>query len=326
MADKNDALRRVAPITMTPQDLQNFRPQANHVLLKQHSDNTIIKFNDTSLTIDPNWKPEFHVDRVFTVVALPASLTIDKSEYSMNWITDIQLKVGDRVWINYLHSIKPIMRIECQGDKYIVLHYQFIYLTVRDWNPEDYNAHIIVPSALMQDNIKLSKDGATVFHPPMIKFQIELMDDEDNSVSIPPNVVTQTVDVVNNKVYSWEAGHRQKATFLSEIIMLNGYILFEPDKLEAFSHLISSKARSSYGTLRFYGLPNRRYKEKEYCDDNYLVSSQRIFLKFSQFPTLEDPVHALFPWPVPLCVTQRRHVYCVVDPNKKPVQIQEYEP
>jgi hypothetical protein len=241
----------------------------------------------------------------------------------MQWSTDMVLKPGDRVWINYLQSIKAIQKFECEGDKYIILHYQFIYLTLRPWNPEHHNLHIIVPSQFIQGDIKINEPGDAVIHLPMVDWQIELMDDDDNRVPFPPNVIQDRSMIINEKLHSWDKGYRMMSTFLCEVVMMNGYILFESKKdLQRRDLVYMKRPTFRVGVVKFYGKPNYFYKDPSSWDDNYIAAEQQIHLRFGEYAALEDPLHKLFPWKQPLLVTQRRHLVGVINPEAEPINIE----
>ena len=309
-------------IELSRQELENFIPLANHVLLRQHSDNTMVKFNKSYLKIDPSWKPEFHVDRVYTVVKVPERLIFGKSVNSMGWKCDMDLQVGDRVWVSYLQALNPTLKIVCEQDMYILLNYHWIYLAVRRWNPESHRLHFLIPSTFIQSNITLSDTLSEVIHPPGIQYDVKLIDDNDNISTLPIGVVQDHVDIINESVPPHDPKRHQRVTFCNRVIMLNGYVLFElenPAPERKFGIILDKARPARLGVVRFCGRPNEMYREKKYTDDNYVHCDHRIHMKFQHYTELEYPTHRLFPWKAPLYVTQRRYIAGVV--HDTPIEV-----
>lgn len=62
-----------------------------------------------------------------TVIKVPDKLIFEKSDYSMDWETEIEIKEGDEVWFNYLDSLNAD---EVNDMK--LIPYQSIYFIKRD--------------------------------------------------------------------------------------------------------------------------------------------------------------------------------------------------
>jgi len=111
-------------------ELFSLRPYNNWVLLKPIQDMDTFKVGNVNLFLDTTYKPEFHQKVIHEVVAVPKKLIFDRKlevGESMEWKTDMELKVGDKVWINYLSAIRG-HKVTCEGQDYMFVPYASIYL------------------------------------------------------------------------------------------------------------------------------------------------------------------------------------------------------
>jgi len=121
-------------IRLTKEELNNFIPTNNMVLLESVEDMKMVRFGDLEINIDNDFQPENHVRIINRVVAVPRNLkfSTDPQRFkTMEWDTEMELKYNDLVWINYLAGIKAI-QVECEGKYYILIPYSQIYLARRE--------------------------------------------------------------------------------------------------------------------------------------------------------------------------------------------------
>jgi hypothetical protein len=91
---------------------------------------------------DQDWRKAAHADRIGFVVKVPDSLyyadnrfddsgkLIFTDELSMPWKTEMQLKLGDQIWFDYLTSLNCTI-FYCEGIQYKLIKYDDIYLAKR---------------------------------------------------------------------------------------------------------------------------------------------------------------------------------------------------
>ena len=94
---------------------------------------------------DHDWAKAAHADRIGYVVKVPDTLyyadnrfnnegrLIFTDELSMPWKTEMQLKLGDQVWFDYLASLNCNI-FYCDGVQYKLIKYDDIYLAKRGRN------------------------------------------------------------------------------------------------------------------------------------------------------------------------------------------------
>jgi len=100
--------------------IEGVKPTNGHVIIGNPTKTNKIG----SLLIDTSWKPEDHVEIINEVIAVP--LTAKCSE----WETEMQLKVGDKVWVNRLTIIKA-EKIQVGETTYLKVPYEMIILAKR---------------------------------------------------------------------------------------------------------------------------------------------------------------------------------------------------
>jgi len=81
---------------------------------------------------DKQWEPAHHAERVFEVVQVPEKLYFnpEDSQYTMPWLTNVEVKVGDIAWCDYLLALN-CWRFEYEGQEYRTIPYQSIYVVRR---------------------------------------------------------------------------------------------------------------------------------------------------------------------------------------------------
>ena len=121
-------------INLTKEELGNFTPTNNMVLLEPVIDTSKVTFGEMELKLDTSFHPENHVRVINRIVSLPKCLkfSMNVNKYrSMEWETEMELKYGDIVWINYLAGLKAT-QIQVDEKYYILLPYSQIYLAKRE--------------------------------------------------------------------------------------------------------------------------------------------------------------------------------------------------
>jgi co-chaperonin GroES (HSP10) len=138
---------------LSKQEFESLRPFANHVVVKPDrlNDECIIG-NDIKLYLDATWADGEHVCVTGEIVKVPAELTMMKHGIPlMDWVTDMQLCVGDKVWYDFVAAKncfeqernKDTRFIDVDGEIYIVLKYQDFFLTKRGEETIMLNGYIL---------------------------------------------------------------------------------------------------------------------------------------------------------------------------------------
>ena len=122
---------------ITLDTIEGFKPLNNFVLLGNPTSTEKIG----GLFIDTTYKPEDHVEIINEVIAVPDHLKFNE------WETEMQLKVGDKVWVNYLSIIKG-ERVQVGGEVYVLVPYEKIILTKRGDELVMLNGYVLIEPVL----------------------------------------------------------------------------------------------------------------------------------------------------------------------------------
>ncbi len=122
---------------ITIDTIEGFKPLNNFVLLGNPTSTEKIG----GLFIDTTYKPEDHVEIINEVIAVPDHLKFNE------WETEMQLKVGDKVWVNYLSIIKG-ERVQVGGEVYVLVPYEKIILTKRGDDLVMLNGYVLIEPVL----------------------------------------------------------------------------------------------------------------------------------------------------------------------------------
>lgn len=117
------------------------KPTSNYVIVKPIQDTSVV----SGLYLDTSWKPENHVQVINRVVAVPdrlKRLPIDHNCF-MEWETNMELEVGDQVWVNYLAILKAI-EVDVDGEKCKLVPYSKIYFALRREAVIALNGYVLV--------------------------------------------------------------------------------------------------------------------------------------------------------------------------------------
>jgi hypothetical protein len=248
------------------------KPLNNFVLLKAKVDNSKIKLEGGQiLYLDTSFAKEKHSDVVCEVVAVPDRLVygfttdinprtgkyIQKQE-SMDWKTDMELRVGDEVIIHYLAYVNAFgddkRAFTLDGDEYFFCPYQYIYLAKRRW------------TATEEDVFWKSYKASTTKY-------------------ITEDWKQQHGIVMNDKeIYN--------------VVMLNGYILVQPVEKELkskFLELPPSMMKDNKKKVKvcYAGKPNQEYINGVYYDQKVEPGNLAIVDKSIDVP-LEAEDHRTF--------------------------------
>lgn len=143
-------------------------PRNNYVLLKPVHDmgKTVLK-SGVELFVDNLWKPENHANVICEVCVRPIEVFFNRKrmKYSMDWLTDLDLLVGEKVWISYLAALQAEKKfhIIIDGEKYYFIRYEDIYLTIRDNDIRMLNGYILIEpiKEKQESNFIITVDNAT---------------------------------------------------------------------------------------------------------------------------------------------------------------------
>lgn len=207
--------------------LEKIKPLNNYVLLKAKLDPSKVKLGDTGviLFVDTDFEKEKNSVVVCEVIAVPDRLVFGWStdinkfggyvpkENSMDWKTNMELRVGDEVIIHFnvfLHTENIKLNIE--GEDYFFCKYSDIFVAKRRWkdseikefyelNGEDIN---VSEDFCEQNNISVNKDTKEIFNVIMLNGYclVEPLEKEIKSdlIILPDNYKEQNTDKIKVRV------------------------------------------------------------------------------------------------------------------------------
>lgn len=122
------------------------RTLSNYIMVKMDPPNdSITTKHGDKLYIDNTFEPDKHTVVLGTVVAVPQHLNTK----NMPWVTDMEIKLGDRVLMYYL-AVQNCLRKEIKRyakenqDTYIFISYANVYATIRDGKVIPVNGYLLV--------------------------------------------------------------------------------------------------------------------------------------------------------------------------------------
>lgn len=133
---------------ISQEELRSMFPRNNYVLVKPVYD--MEKTASGLFTGDTSWKPENHAQVICEVITRPITLIYSRSkkmnEYSMEWETEMNLKVGDKICVDYLAALEAEKKFHviCDDIKYYFIPYQDIFLVRRRNRTIMLNGYILV--------------------------------------------------------------------------------------------------------------------------------------------------------------------------------------
>jgi hypothetical protein len=123
----------------------------NLVMIKLDPENTSIKLtNGFELYVDNTFDPEKHAVVTGEVYGLPSKLSYTKEGgKGMPWLTDIELRYGDKVIVYYLSIVKafaPETRryVLENGDRYVFVPYSSIYAKYGNGFVQPINGYVLI--------------------------------------------------------------------------------------------------------------------------------------------------------------------------------------
>lgn len=138
-------------MVISKEELQSLFPRNNYVLVQPVYDMNKIKTGKTILfTGDTSWKPEHHAQVICKVITRPLQLIYSEkkkmNEYSMEWETEMNLKAGDKIWVDYLAALNAEKKyhVVCENIKYYFIKYENIFLVKRGNRIIMLNGYILI--------------------------------------------------------------------------------------------------------------------------------------------------------------------------------------
>jgi translation initiation factor IF-1 len=148
------------------------------VRISRDGGNKKLKLPGTELEIDTSFNPERHVDVLATVMKVPTRLTyfhkkkIGCQINAMMWRTRIEIKKGDKVYVDYLevlNALGPFFNPMSEGeesrfiitpdkDLYVFVHYSRIYAKIVHNGIHPLNGYVICARG-PGDTMKAIRDG-----------------------------------------------------------------------------------------------------------------------------------------------------------------------
>lgn len=118
----------------------------NLVLIKLDAENEKVG----GLFVDTTFNPEKHITVTGIVYGLPSKLKYcGKPNIDMPWLTPMEIKHGDSVIIYYLSIVNALKPKEGRcfiedGERFVLIPYQFCYAVVRDGNIVPINGYCLL--------------------------------------------------------------------------------------------------------------------------------------------------------------------------------------
>ena len=123
----------------------------DYVLVKLDPDNTSIKLKSGhELYIDTSYDAEKHAPVTGQVWGLPSHLSYTgEANKGMPWLTDMEVKLGDKVVVYYLSIINALKKEQQRyffegGDKYVLITYNNIFTVYGDGFVRPVNGYCLI--------------------------------------------------------------------------------------------------------------------------------------------------------------------------------------
>lgn len=159
---------------LTEQELANFKPIMNHVLIKpdRRNDEVLVGTDDKfKLYLDTTWADGEHVCVKGTVMAVPDQLVYMRGLTPlMEWQTTMELQVGDKVWYDFVAGKNAfgndrhtdLRCFEVGDDIYIAIKYCDCFVAKRGDQTIMLNGYVLAEP--IEDEIK-----TTILLPDFLK-------------------------------------------------------------------------------------------------------------------------------------------------------------
>lgn len=119
--------------TVYVNSISHFKPGENYAICKRLSDNINEKTQSGIFKANKAWKRDqflpYYADRIFEVVKVPDEFT-DEPQLGY-WKTEIEVKVGDTVIVNFKDSLDAKSLFDSQGNEYRILKYYSLIVALR---------------------------------------------------------------------------------------------------------------------------------------------------------------------------------------------------
>jgi len=145
--------------------METKRTLNNLVLIRLDKENDTVK----ELFVDTTFEPEKHCTVTGTIYGLPSHLQYTgKPNRGMPWESPLEAKIGDGVILYYLSVVNALKPKEGRhfiedGERYVLIPYQFIFALVRDEKIIPINGYVLIePCAdpsIEEDKRRMSKLG-----------------------------------------------------------------------------------------------------------------------------------------------------------------------
>lgn len=139
----------------------------NYVLCKRVSDNMNTPINGIIYPkqMNENQLLAQNTDRIYEVVALPDKLEI---EYPF-WETDIEIVIGDLVWVNYIYALNSPEIIDDDGTEYRLIKYFHLIVAKRKKAILPLNGNVLFSNIKV---MRLSSDHLTLIKKDEIVYEL----------------------------------------------------------------------------------------------------------------------------------------------------------
>jgi len=292
---------------LTKQELLDFKPMNNYVLLKSIQRTDRISFLDGEIYVDTTYKPEHHAQVIHKVVATPLNLVYSDNPAieSMEWETEMRLKQGDVVWINYLAALQAV-KFDCEGQEYFLIPYEKVYMAIRPWRDQSKGYYIAFYPELFEgldiQQIMRSYERKNEIRYNHTKGKPQIVNNQERPI-VPDNVL----------VKQRQLNHSFSCVSYWDVVLLNGYCLVEPLlEVDDPTSLIArpksiKKRRDRTVRVRYTGEPNKQYLNNKDVDDPFIKPGDLAHTQWNFGKNLENELHREFE-NMDLWVLQRRRI------------------
>ncbi len=124
-------------IEITKDQLRNYRPLNNMVLIKPTLGQKEVMIGDIKFQLDTSYEEEIHAPVTGTVVAVPYSIFMARKGFpGMWWDVDMEIEVGDYAIYDYLQATTALdpayaQAMTCEGELYLLIPYEGIFVVRR---------------------------------------------------------------------------------------------------------------------------------------------------------------------------------------------------
>lgn len=269
------------------ENISEIKMGANMVLVKPLIDTSILS---GGLLIDQDWEQIDSATRVVEVVKTPSILSIkginacdERSVSSLDWGTVMELKIGDKAWVDPLHTVMN----NNTNETYMFICDDQLYYLIK------YDKFIVAQRAI-----------------PCIEFA-EVSDQKFYDGDKQKMYLSDEAGMCYNPNLA-EAKENIKRGY--KIICLNGYVLIEEIKEQVGFGSFKEEGLSTEGIVKHAGRKNDFYYNRPYSDNIRLAAGDKVLCPKNRI-YLESELYACFGDKTKLIVTQRRNIFYSYNPN-----------